>query len=163
MEQAPLLRCYDCKSSKTKDQFELRKRKNKYGEQGEPLSRCSSCAAKERERNEKKKRKRDEEGRDASGDPARPDRAISIDQFTSALHEQALTGVISFSARVSTQGLGVEEDGICTTIVGRVWEATGFRFTYGWFPLEGQWLILPLFNQVQDENYPEEWHCPAGV
>ena len=131
MEQAPLFRCHDCKSSKPKDQFELCKTSNKYGAQGEPLSRCSSCAAKERDRNEKRKRKRDEDGNDASRVPAGPDRVISIDQFMAVLREQRVTGVISFSARVSIQGSYGEEDVICTAIARHVWEATGFRFTYG--------------------------------
>ena len=32
--------------------------------------------------------------------------------------------------RVSTQGLATEEDAILKTIAARVWEATGFRFTF---------------------------------
>ena len=133
--QAPLFRCHDCKNRKTKDQFELRKTTSKYGAQGEPLSRCSSCAAKERDRNEKRKRKRDEDGNDASRVPAAPNRVISVDQFVAVLRKQRLTGVISISACVSIQGLDGEEDRMCTEIVGRVWEATGFRFTYEWFLL----------------------------
>ena len=82
-----------------------------------------------------------------------PDRITYIQQFTVALHERALTGVISC---FSTRGLAGEADEICTRIVGHVWEATWFRFTYGWFSLEGQCLMLSLFNQIQDEKCPEE-------
>ena len=113
--------------------------------QGDVLSRCASCAAKERERYKIRKRKRDEEGPDLSRGPAEPDRPLSIEQFTALLREKALTGVISCSARVSAQGIAGNADGICTVLVGHVWEATGFWFMYGRFPLEGQWLILTLF------------------
>ena len=116
--------------------FLLHKKTSKRSIEGEPSSRCSSCAAKERERRQIKKRKRDDEGLDLSGDPAEPDRSITIEQFTVLLREKGLTGVISCSARVSTQGLVGNADEMCTAIVGRVWEATGFRFTYGQFPLE---------------------------
>ena len=74
---------------------------------------------------------------DPSGDPAEPDRTISLEQFTALLHEQALTSDISCSARVFTQGLTGEVDEIFAVIVGRVWEATRFRFTYDRLPLEG--------------------------
>ena len=121
MEQAPLFCCHNCKSSKPKDQFELHKTSNKYGAQGVPLSRCSSCVVKEQDRNEKRKRKRDEDGNDMSRVPAGPNRVISIDQFMAMLREQCLTGVISFSAHVSIQGSYGEEDGICTVIAGHVW------------------------------------------
>ncbi len=70
------------------------------------------------------------------GDTPEPDRILSIKQFTMLLREKALTGVISCSAHVSTEGLDGEEEGICSRIVGHVWEATGFRFTYDWFRLE---------------------------
>ena len=100
----------------------------------------------ERDRRENKKRKRDEEGLHSSGDPEDPEHTTSIEQFTALLQEQARTGNICCSARVSTQGLAGEVDEICAGIVGRVWEATGFRFMYAQFPLEGRRLIIPLFN-----------------
>ena len=147
MDQAPLLYCLQCKNSKPRDEFALRIRSNKYGARGEPSSKCSSCVAKERHRHENRKRKRDEEGHETPMDPAEPDRPmLSVEQFMALLHEQALAGDICCSVRVSTQGLAGEADEICARIVGRVWEATGYRFTYGWFPLEGQSLMLPLFN-----------------
>jgi len=146
MEQAPLFHCCDCKKIKPKDQFAVRTRNNKHGKKGEPSSRCSSCTAKEHDRWIIRKRKRDGEGLDPSEDPAEPSPTIFIEQFTALLHEQALADDICCSARVSTQGLTGEVDEICKKLVGRVWEATGFRFTYGWFPLEEQWLMLPLFN-----------------
>jgi len=86
---------------------------------------------KERDRHMIRKRKRDEEGLDPSEDPAEPNPTISIEQFTALLREQALAENICYSARVSTQGLTGEVDEICSKAVGRVWEATGFRFTYG--------------------------------
>jgi len=55
-------------------------------------------------------------------------------------------GVISWSACVSALVLAKNADEICKVLVGCMWEATGFRFTYGQFPLEGQWLMLTLFN-----------------
>ena len=137
MEQGPLFRCHDCKNCKPKDQFSLRKRDDKHGARGEPSSRCLPCAAKERARHETKKRKRAEEGLDASGDPAEAGRPISIEQFTALLREQVLTGKIYYSARVSTQGLAGEADEMRAGIVRHVWEATGFRFTYGPILLEG--------------------------
>ena len=71
------------------------------------------------------------------GNPADPVQVMSIEQFTALLCDQALMGVISCSAHVSAQGMDGGLDKICTVIVGRVWEATGFRFTYGQFLLEG--------------------------
>jgi len=136
MEQEPLLRCRNCESSKPRDQFPLRERNSKHGARGEPSSSCVSCTAKARDRREIKKRKRDEEGPGTHGDTPEPDRILSIKQFTTLLREKALTGVISCSAHVSTEGLDGEEEGICSRIVGHVWEATGFRFTYDWFRFE---------------------------
>ena len=148
MEQEPLLRCRYCENSKPRGQFPLRKRNHKHGARGEPSSSCVSCTVKARDRRELKKRKRDEEGADTYKDTPEPDRILSIEQFTALLREKALMGVISCYARVSTQGLDGEEEEICAGIAGRVWEATGFRFTYVRFPFEfgGQWLMLPLFN-----------------
>ena len=71
---------------------------------------------------------------------------MSIEQFVALLHEQASAGNICCSVCVSTQGLGGDTDEMCARIVGHVWEATGFRFMYGWFPLDGRWLIFPIFN-----------------
>src|SRR5258706_15473953 len=127
MEQEPLLRCCYCGNSKPRDQFPLRKRKQKHGARGEPSSSCDTCMAKARDRREIKKRKRDEEGPYTYGDTPEPDRILSIKQFTTLLREKALTGVISCSAHVSAQGLDGEEEDICSGIVGHVWEATGFR------------------------------------
>jgi len=93
-----------------------------------------------------RKRNQDDKGLDLSGGPAEPDQPLSIKQFTALLREKALTGVISCSACVSALVLPKNADEICKVLVGRVWEATGFRFTYGRFPLEGQWLMLTLFN-----------------
>ena len=72
-------------------------------------------------------------------------------------------GAISHSASVSTQGLSGEADDLCTVIIGHVWEATGFRYTYGQFTLEGQWLMLLIFNQTQDKTPQEEWNCCESV
>jgi len=146
MEQEPLFRCHDCTTSKPREEFSIRKRDSKHGVQRDVPSRCASCAATERERCKIRKRKRDEKGLDLSGGPEEPNRPMSIEQFTTLLREKALTGVFSFSARVSAQGLAGNADDICKVLVARVWEATGFRFTYGRFPLEGQWLMLTLFN-----------------
>ena len=131
MDQEPHHHCHDCKSSKCREGFSLHKKDSKHGLQGEPSSRCLSCVAKERERRKIRKRKRDEDGIDLTEDPAEPDRSISIEEFTALLREKALTGAISWSTRVSTQGLVGNADEMCTAIVGRVWEATRFRFTYG--------------------------------
>ena len=129
MDQESLFRCHDCHHRKPKDQFALRKRTDKHGAKGSPSSRCLSCAEQERHRRENKKRKRDEEAPDPSGDLEECDRAISLNQFTAQLHEKARTGVISYSGCVSTQDISGDVDDMCTVIVGRVWEATGFKFT----------------------------------
>jgi hypothetical protein len=52
----------------------------------------------------------------------------SIEDFMVLLCQQALTGAINYSACVSTQGVAVDVEKVIT---GHVWEATGFRFTYG--------------------------------
>jgi len=138
MEQAPLHYCCDCKNLKAQDQFALRTRNNKYGARGKPSSRCSACAAKERIRWETRKRKRDEENPDPSGDQVGRDPIISIEEFAASLHEQALMGNIHYSTCVSTQLLAGENNEVCAGILGRVWESTGFRFTYDRLSLEGQ-------------------------
>ena len=90
-----------------------------------------SCTAKEWERCKIRKRKQDEDSIDLTEDPAEPDWSISIEEFMVLLREKALTGAISWSTCVSTQGLVGNADEMCTAIVGHVWEATRFRFTYG--------------------------------
>ena len=135
MEQEPLRQCLDCHCRKPRDQFAPRKRTDKHGAKGDPSTRCAPCAEKKHQR-EYKKRKRVEDDPDLCGDPGDPNFPISLEQFTAHLREQALTGAISCSTRVSTQDLSVEADDIYPIVIGRVWEATGFRFTYGWFPLE---------------------------
>lgn len=130
MEEEPLLQCRDCHSRKPRDRFALRKKSDKHGAKGNPSTRCLPCAEKRHQR-ETKKRKRVEECPDLYGDPGEHDPIISLEQLTAQLHEEALAGVISCSTRVSTQELSGEAEDICSVIVGRVWEATGFRFTYG--------------------------------
>jgi len=130
MEQAPLY-CRDCKTSKPRDQFKLRKRDDKYGRKGEPTSKCSHCTTRNENGCQALKRKRNEEGLDPAEDPPEPDPTISIEQFTTMLHDRALSGDLCCRMRVSTQGLAGEEAEVVKVIVGRVREATGFRFTYG--------------------------------
>lgn len=131
MDQALLFHCLHCKNKKPIDQFILRRKDDKYGLQGQPTSSCTSCAAKAQQRREVKKRKRVEEVDGPSGDPPETNRPISLEQFTTLLHQQALTGDINCVACVSTQGLFGEDDKVCAAIVARVWKSTGFRFTYG--------------------------------
>ena len=87
---------------------------------------------------QEKKRKRDEDDAHPSEDPVEPTPIRSIDEFTELLHQQALQGEICCRIRVSTQGLAAEEDAIFNIIAGRVWEATGFRFTFVWLLPEVQ-------------------------
>ena len=104
MEQEPLLQCLDCHSRKPRDQFAPRKRTDEHGAKGDPGSRCAPCAEKKHQ-HEYKKRKRVEEGPDLCGDTGEPDFPISLEQLTAQLREEAHTGVISCSTRVSTQEL----------------------------------------------------------
>ena len=67
---------------------------------------------------------------------------LSIAQFTTRVHKLTPRGVISYSVHISTQGLAGDKGEIRKVIIGHVWEATGFRFAYGWFPLEVQWLPI---------------------
>ena len=59
-------------------------------------------------------------------DAAEPDTTISIEQFTSTLHERAFRGDICCWMHVSTQGMAGEEAEVIRVIVGCMWEATGF-------------------------------------
>ena len=86
---------------------------------------------KEQDRCKKLKRKHDKDVLDMLGNPADPVQVMSIEQFTALLCDQALMGVILCSACVSAQGMDGGLDKICTVIVGHVWEATRFHFTYG--------------------------------
>jgi hypothetical protein len=92
------------------------------------------------------KKKWKEEDPDPYKDPEQPSPAISMEKFAATLHKQALAGDFYYSARISAQGLAGDVNEISKSITACVWEATGFRFTYGWFPLEGESLIIPLFN-----------------
>lgn len=135
MEQAALFYCHDCKGKKPKDQFKLHLKDNKYGKKDDPTTRCLPCAEKERQRRQNKKRKRDEEGINSSESLATPDPIISIENFTELLRELAREPDIDWRTCVSTRGMVGEEDDILKLILRRVWDATGFRFTYGWFLL----------------------------
>ena len=144
MEQAQIFSCHYCGIKKPIDQFKIREKDDKYGRKGKPTSRCSRCVTISCNRCQSTKRKRDEEGPDPSEHPVEPSATVSIAQFTEELQKCAPRGDICYSARISTQGLDGDEDEICKVIVGCVWEATGFRFTYDWFPLEVQWLTFPI-------------------
>ena len=133
MEQAPLLYCHTCKNSKPKDQFKLCEKDDQYGKKGEPTGKCSPCMTRKQQRDQNKKQKHTEEGSD---DPVEPGHIISIEEFTASLRQQACMDDISYHAHVSTQGLPEEADEAFNVIAVRVWEATGFRFTYGWYLLE---------------------------
>jgi len=92
------------------------------------------------------RRKHEEEGPEPSEGPVEPNPIISLEQFTTLLHKQALSGDTHCRSRVSTQGLVGEGDEISKVIAVHVWEATGFKFTYSWFPFEVQWLMSPTIH-----------------
>lgn len=140
MEQAQLIYCHTCKNKKPVDQFKLRAKDDKYGRKGEPTTRCSPCMMKVQQRRQIQKRKRAEEG---SEDPVETNTILSMEKFTALLHQQAIAGEIDWSGRVSTQELPGEAEDTFKAIAARVWEATGFRFQYGCFPLEVQLLMHP--------------------
>ena len=146
MEHATLFCCHNCENKKPWDEFKLREKDDKYGRKGEPTGRCLPCAEKERHRRQNAKRKRDEEGLNPSGVPEEPEPILPVEQFTVLLRELALGGDPSCRTRVSTQGLVGEDGEVFKVIIGRVWEATGFRFTYGWFSLEVQSLMFPIIQ-----------------
>ena len=87
---------------------------------------------------QEKKRKHDEDSAHPSEDPIEPAPMRTIEEFMELLRQQALEGVISCHARVSTQGIAAEGDAILKIIAARVWEATGFRFTFVWLLPEVQ-------------------------
>src|SRR6266404_1768114 len=129
MDQALLVYCHTCKNNKPVDQFKLRAKDDKYGRKGEPTTRCSPCMMKVQQRCKSKRRKRAEEG---SEDPVEPNTILSIENFTALLHQQAIAGDINWSGCVSTQELPGEAEDAFKAIAVHVWEATGFRFKYGW-------------------------------
>jgi len=67
------------------------------------------------------------------------DHVVSLEQLTTLLHQQALTGTIDFGASVSAQVLPEEAATAFNVFFGHAWEATRFRFTYGWFLLDVRW------------------------
>ena len=138
MEQAPRHYCRNCNTWKSKDQFNLRQKDDRFGSKGEPTSVCMSCTTKNRQTRQEKKRKHDEDHAHPSEDPAEAAPIRSIDQFTEQLRQQALEGDICCRMRVSTQGLAAEDDTILKIIAAHVWEATGFRFTFVWLLLAVQ-------------------------
>ena len=77
------------------------------------------------------KTKRDEERPKPSEGPLE---AISTEQITELLHQQARRGDLRCRARVSTQGIAKEEEEMFQVIVEYVWVATGFKFMSVWFP-----------------------------
>lgn len=86
------------------------------------------------------KLKRAEEG---SEDPVEPNTILSMEDFTTLVHQQAIAGDINWSGCVSTQELPREAEDAFKAIAACVWAATGFRFQYGCFPLEVQLLMHP--------------------
>ena len=85
---------------------------------------------KTQEGREKNKRKRDEEVTTSSESREDPDGIIPIERFIELLAELARGREIDCRTRISRQGMVEEEDEIFKLIVKRVWEATGYRFTY---------------------------------
>ena len=130
MDQATLHYCSGCKTKTSQDQFSLRQKDDKYGLKGEPTGRCTSCTMRNKQAHQNLKRKRIEEGTTPSECPDEHDTVITIEKFTALLRQQALMGDLHYRARVSTQGLAEEEEDILKIIVGHVWDATGFRFTF---------------------------------
>jgi len=51
-------------------------------------------------------------------------------QFTALLANRASDGSLRCSARVATKGMAGDIKEIAEVIAGRVWEATGYRFTF---------------------------------
>jgi hypothetical protein len=135
MEQPTLYHCHGCKNKKPQDQFNLRQKSDKFGLKGEPTGRCTSCTIKNKQARQNLKRKHNEEDFHTSQSSERRDSAISIEQFTALLRQQAPMGDLRFQAHVSTQGLVEDEEDMFKRIVKCVWDATGFRFTFVWFPL----------------------------
>ena len=102
MEQAPLLNCHNCKTSKLRDQFNVPKKDDKHGRKGESTSKWSSYTIRNQQGRQNLKLKRDEERPNPSEDPPEPGPANSIEQFTALLHEQACKAkAISIIGRVS--------------------------------------------------------------
>src|SRR5258708_35384226 len=95
------------------------------------------------QRHQTKKRKCTE---DSSKGPVEPNCILSIEDFMASLCQQALTGEISYPAYISTEELPGDTDEVLKVISACMWEVTGFRFTYGQFPLEVQGLILPIIQ-----------------
>jgi hypothetical protein len=135
MEQPTLYHCHGCKAKKPHDQFNLRRKSDKFGLNGEPTGRCTSCTMKNKQAHENLKRKRNKESFHTSESLEERNYAVSIEQFTALLRQKAPMDDLHFRAHVSTQGLVEEEEEIFKRIVKCIWDATGFRFTFVWFPL----------------------------
>jgi hypothetical protein len=152
MDQASLHFCRDCGARKPKDQFHLRQKDDRFGCKGEPTSRCTSCATRSLERRQEMKRKRADDPSEVSAEPSPPQSIESIEQFTTMLHQQAHTDDLCCRARVPTKELAGNEDEVLKVLVGRVWEATGFRFMCVRFPPEGQQLTLSNIRLDLNQN-----------
>ena len=146
MEQEPLLYCRDCKSSKSRDQFNSCQRDDKHGAKGEPTSKCTDCVMRNQQRRQITKRKRDEEGPNPSEGPSELDPVLSMEEFSTLLPNQALEGNLCCRACVSTQEMDDDDAEKYNVIAGHMWEATGFRFRFVCFPLEVQWLMFPAIQ-----------------
>ena len=125
------------------------------------------------------KPERDEKGPDSSEDSLELDPATSSEQFMALLHGQALRGDLCCQTCISTQLIAEDEaEEMFQAIVGRVWDATGFRFTFVWFPLAGievKWLIfstiqldickarLTVFSDISTQPLSRQEHIEAFV
>jgi len=138
MEHQPLYSCHDCYKNQPKEQFNLRKMDSPYGQKGEPTSRCTECTTRNQQNHRNSKRKRVNE------DPDPPTEApvLSFEQFTTTLTKHAQRGDLRFRVCVSTQEPTGDNDEVTKAAVGRIWEATGFRFTFVHFHLRIQVFLL---------------------
>jgi len=75
------------------------------------------------------KRKRHENDAEEPTDTCISDSSVPLDHFTAISANQASDSSLRYSTRVTTQGMVGDSKELADLIVGRIWEATGYRFT----------------------------------
>jgi hypothetical protein len=126
---APLYPCHNCRQLKPLSEFELRAKDDRYGKKGDPTTKCTPCALRNRlsRQNKKRKHEPDEPTSVCTNDPVLP---VDRDRFMAALlTRRAPDGSLSCCMRVTTEGMVGDTKVIADIIAGDVWEATGYRFT----------------------------------
>ena len=123
MSTNPSSKCVQCHTFKLPDEFGMHWRESNYGQKGDCLDQCLSCAAINMSQ---WKRKCIE---DDLGHPPKWF-ATSPSQFVENLRKYASANKIDISLHVSLDAMTLTDKDIANHLSSLVWKATGYRFMW---------------------------------